>query len=222
MRFIHHAEIGESLAWAVDRMVGPDAVVLALAPGGVRIGREIARKRRAPLDIVLVEPVEVPGAQCPTLGIVVDGKFRPNLAACAVQPGAEPYAAILAGPVCAAMTARASRLRGGRMPVSIEGRPVILVSDGSAGLPQLAAIADVLWNRGAREVLYASPVGCPGLGGLISPFFRVLTRFSMEEFRSVMLVNAENRQTTDEEIGRTLSEHQHAPAPAVAPPLAMA
>jgi erythromycin esterase-like protein/predicted phosphoribosyltransferase len=51
----------------------PDTVVVAIPPGGVPVGYEIATALRAPLDIVLTRALGVPGHHEPALGAIGPG-----------------------------------------------------------------------------------------------------------------------------------------------------
>ena len=75
-RFRDREEAGLALAELVAARGLPDPVVLALPRGGVPVGLEVARRLRAPLDLVMVRKIGVP--------------YQPELAAAAVVNGDAP------------------------------------------------------------------------------------------------------------------------------------
>ena len=62
MKFADRAAAGRQLAAKLTQFNDRAPVVLALPRGGVAVGFEIARALGAPLDIVLVRKIGVPGS----------------------------------------------------------------------------------------------------------------------------------------------------------------
>src|SRR6516162_10316613 len=73
MKFMNRGEAGRQLADKLLHLKDRQPVVLALPRGGVAVGFEIARALDAPLDIVLVRKIGVPGQPELALGAVTDG-----------------------------------------------------------------------------------------------------------------------------------------------------
>ena len=61
VRFRDRAEAGRALAGELQHLRSDDAVVLALPRGGVPVAAEVARGLDAPLDVLLVRKLGVPG-----------------------------------------------------------------------------------------------------------------------------------------------------------------
>src|SRR4051812_4677695 len=60
--FRDRRDAGRELARRLDHLAGnPDVTVLALPRGGVPVGYEIARRLGAPLDVLVVRKLGVPG-----------------------------------------------------------------------------------------------------------------------------------------------------------------
>lgn len=76
--FTDRDEAGRLLAEEVARLELESPVVLALPRGGVPVAAQVARRLRAPLDLVLVRKLGAPGQPELAIGAVVDGK-RPEL-----------------------------------------------------------------------------------------------------------------------------------------------
>ena len=163
-RFRNREEAGRKLAELLADRSLPDPVVLALPRGGVPVGIEVARRLRAPLDLVMVRKIGVP--------------FQPELAAAAVVNGDAPQIVVnervaasvgLSRDDIAAMAEvelreiarrRAVYLRG-RPPIPVAGRTTIVVDDGIAtGATMRAALRAVRLRAPARVVL-AVPVAPP-------------------------------------------------------------
>src|SRR5271166_1167150 len=73
-RFDDRSEAGRLLAARLTGMNLANPIVFALPRGGVSVGLEIARKLNAPLDLLMVRKIGVPGDPELALGAVVDGE----------------------------------------------------------------------------------------------------------------------------------------------------
>src|SRR4030088_277408 len=143
----------------------PDVIVLALPRGGVPVADEVARALGAPLDVFVVRKLGVPGSEELAMGAVATGDVRvlndqlvnrlgiPDhlIDAVAVREGQE-------------LAPRERLYRGGRPPLDVRDRTVILVDDGLAtGATMHAAIAALRQLHPARIVVAvptASPETC--------------------------------------------------------------
>lgn len=206
MRLCDHAEVGRQLGEYVARLAPADPVVVALPYGGVRIGAEIARRLEAPMDILMAAEVCIPGPCNTPIGCVAGGRFYPDPAALVRRGIGHQYAEILAAAELKSQGCMARVLRRGERPIDLTGRTAILVSDGSPPPAILRAAVTALRDRHAAEVLYAAPAVVQGLHDLVSKPGQLITLFRPEELGSVMLVNAGNRQTTEDEIAGLLRE----------------
>jgi putative phosphoribosyl transferase len=178
------------------------AVVLAIPPGGPRIGRELARHLQAPLDVLLVRDIMIPGRAGAPLGVVVDGTFYPDDSACDREGVTREYARRLAWPEQTAEERWERAVRHNRAPLTVEGATVIVVSDVALNHGQLVAVRQALHERRAGRVMHLALFDCPGRA--IRPPIPVLAGLTPDEARSVMLVNDGYRQTTDDEIAGLL------------------
>src|SRR5208337_2808160 len=73
-RFDDRSEAGRLLAARLTSMNLANPIVFALPRGGVPVGLEIARTLNAPLDLLMVRKIGVPGDPELALGAVVDGE----------------------------------------------------------------------------------------------------------------------------------------------------
>ncbi|RME17722.1 MAG: phosphoribosyltransferase, partial [Alphaproteobacteria bacterium] len=74
--FRDRTEAGERLAERLAEIDLPRPVVLALPRGGVPVALPIARRLKAPIDLVMVRKLGVPGNPELAAGAVVDGSAR--------------------------------------------------------------------------------------------------------------------------------------------------
>lgn len=136
-------------------------VVYALPRGGVPVAVEIAAMLEAPLDLLLVRKIGVPGYEELAAGSIIDGEQADLILnedvvrAARLTPGAIESAA--ARELKEIERRRALYLPGLR-PISAKDRTAILVDDGVAtGASMKAAIAGVR-RRGPKRVIVAVPV----------------------------------------------------------------
>jgi predicted phosphoribosyltransferase len=134
-------------------------VVLGLPRGGVPVAAAVAAALDAPLDVVLVRKLGVPGQPELALGAVGEGGVRvlnedvlrwTGVAAAAVD--------VITARERAVLDARAAGLRSVRPRVPLEGRCVVLVDDGIATGATVRAACAVVRAAGAARVVVAAPV----------------------------------------------------------------
>src|SRR5437868_8668771 len=76
-RFRDRFHAGRQLAAALLPYAGrPNLLVLALPRGGVPVGYEVARALNAPLDVMLVRKLGVPGHEELAMGAIASGGIR--------------------------------------------------------------------------------------------------------------------------------------------------
>ncbi|MFB6890823.1 phosphoribosyltransferase family protein [Kitasatospora sp. NPDC056327] len=160
--FTDRTDAGRRLAALLGRLRGPGTVVVALPRGGVPVAAEVAAALGAPLDICVVRKLGVPYR--PELGmgaigedgvrVINDRVVRPA----GVTP--EQLAAVEARER-AELERRARRYRGGREPVDLRGRTVVVVDDGIATGSTARAACLIVRARGAARVVLAVPVAPP-------------------------------------------------------------
>src|SRR5512135_1832812 len=74
--FTDRADAGRRLAQRLDRLRGGTVVVLGLPRGGVPVAFEVAQALHAPLDVLLVRKLGVPGERELAMGAIASGGAR--------------------------------------------------------------------------------------------------------------------------------------------------
>jgi putative phosphoribosyl transferase len=165
---------------------GRDVVVLGLPRGGVPVAHEVAHALNAPLDVILVRKLGVPGQPELAMGAVGEGGVlvrNDDVVRVAGVTSADFAEAVERER--AEVDARAARLRS-KGPVPLSGRIAIIVDDGIATGATARAACDVARAHGADQVVLAVPVGAPDtIAGLAQVADEVVCLSVPRQFRAV-------------------------------------
>jgi len=168
-RYADRAAAGRDLAALLQPYRGGRAIVLALPPGGVAAGGELARALRLPLDVLIAREFVIRPYPAIVAGALSEGGGLCMNAALLRLPGVS-----LTGLWSEARRARQeietliATYRRGRPLPSLGRRPVILVDDGlNTGLLQLAALA-ALRQYHPQRCIVATPFGTPAALGRVA------------------------------------------------------
>ncbi|QMU71398.1 hypothetical protein GXP74_27360 [Streptacidiphilus sp. P02-A3a] len=159
MDFVDRADAGRRLAAGLERLRGPDVVVLGLPRGGVPVAAEVAAALGAPLDVIVVRKLGVPFQ--PELGMGAIGEGGVRVVNEAVLTATGTSAAELASVERrerVELERRADRYRGGRARVGLTGRTALVVDDGVATGSTARAACLIARAQGAARVVLAVPV----------------------------------------------------------------
>jgi len=229
--FADRRAAGARLAVALGHLRAAEPVVLALPRGGVPVAFEIAKALDAPLDLLLVRKIGVPGHEELALGAVVDGahpQFVLNEDVARMTAPPPGYLEAAQERALAEIERRRRLYLGEAKPIAVKGRVAIVVDDGIAtGATMKAGLRGVKRNEPSRLVL-AAPVAPPSsIAELSAECDEVVTLATPEPFYAVGLYYADFAQTSDEEVvdliakARALYNAKHPPggaAAAVTPP----
>lgn len=139
-----------------------DLLVLGLPRGGVPVATAVAESLGSELDVLVVRKLGTPGQLELAMGAVGPGGIvvRNHEVMRAIDVDeAEVERAIHAE--CLELARREAAYRGGRAPLSVTGRDVVLVDDGLATGASMRAAVAATRALGARHVVAAVPVGAP-------------------------------------------------------------
>jgi putative phosphoribosyl transferase len=155
--FLNRTQAGTQLATLLaTRVWGGPPVVLALPRGGVPVALEIARTLPAPLDVMVVRKIGMPGQPEFAIGAIASGDVTVCDRTGAMVPQSEFER--LADRERVELRRREQVYRSSAGPVDLGGRSAILVDDGIAtGATMLAAVRAAR-RMTAAEVVVASPI----------------------------------------------------------------
>ena len=182
-------------------------LVLALPRGGVPVGYEVAKQLGAPLDVLLVRKLGLPGHEELALGAVATGGVRVLHDALLAQFGisAETLARI-AERETRELQRRERAYRGEQPPRDVAGRTVILVDDGLATGASMRAALRALRQRGPAAVVVAVPVAPPAVcAALRREADEVVCARTPEPFAAVGQWYDDFGQTGDDEVRELLA-----------------
>ena len=159
MLFADRRDAGRRLAGRLRRLRGPDVVVLGIPRGGVPVAAVVAAELDAPLDVLVVRKLGVPGHPELAMGAVGERGVRVvnDDVVRSVGVAAEDFVEADLRER-AEVTERARRFRGALGPTPLLGRTALVVDDGVATGATMAAGCDVARALGAAAVVVAVPV----------------------------------------------------------------
>ncbi len=209
-RYANRTSAGRALADALISDAASDKpVVLALPRGGVPVAAEVAARLKAPLGVILVRKIGVPGRSELAMGALamVGGEiaeFRNGEIIDGLRISSQAFDAAR-NRERLELERRASLFPSTEMDIA--DATVILVDDGLAtGSTMLAAVAAVQTHKPAAVVV-AVPVGArQAVKALRSVADRVVCPSTPEPFLAVGGAYEDFRQLSDEEVLTILTE----------------
>ena len=159
-RFPDRRDAGRQLAGKLAKYAGrPDVIVLALPRGGVPVAYEVAQAIQAPLDVLIVRKLGLPGEEELAIGAIASGGIRilnqDIIDALAVS---QAVTDCVTEREAAELERRERQYRGKRPVLEIGDRTVILVDDGLATGASMLAAVRATRIRHPAQVVVAVPV----------------------------------------------------------------
>lgn len=191
-----------------------DLLVLALPRGGVPVAVEVARSLGAPLDVLVVRKLGLPGHEELAMGAIASGGIRvlnPEVVGMMGVPPAVIDA--VAARELEELRRRERLYRGETALPEVVDRTVILVDDGVAtGSTMIAAIKSLRALR-PRQVVVAVPVASvEAAAALRAEADAFVTLSTPEPFDGVGRWYVDFRQTSDAEVRELLATARRRPA----------
>ncbi len=200
---------GQVLAEALKSQAGrDDVIVLALPRGGVPVAAEIARALDAPLDVMLVRKLGVPGYPELAMGAIASGGVRVMNDEVVRYSGAGEADIEAVAEAEGRELARRERVyRGDRPWPDLKGRCVILVDDGLATGATMHAAIDAVRAQQPGRIVVAVPVAPPDTVRALEPLVdEVVCPLQPESFMAIGQWYRDFTQTSDAEVLGLLKE----------------
>jgi predicted phosphoribosyltransferase len=206
--FQDRRDAGRQLAVGLEGYgVGGNVVVLALPRGGVPVAYEVARALHAPLDVLMVRKLGVPGHRELAMGAIASGGtqvLNPDV----IDRLRIPPAAVelVAAMEMAELERQQREYRGDAPARDVAGKTVIVVDDGLATGSTVRVAVQALRQRGPQEIVIAVPVApAETVHGLREEAEVVCLRAAVD-FHAVSSWYQDFSQISDEEVRSLLEE----------------
>lgn len=204
----------ELASLVAEQGLRPPILVLGLPRGGVPVAYEVARALSAPLDVMVVRKIGMPGQPEYAIGAIAPGDIL-------VHPsgslsdwfGRDRTFEELVRRERQELERRERVYRGGLPPLRLEQQTVVLVDDGLAtGYTMLAAVRAAR-KAGAATVICAAPVGSIEAAALVgAEADDVLIVETPPDFFGLSEWYERFEQLEDAEVNRLLAAARAAPA----------
>jgi len=167
--FPDRATAGLELARELQRRsLQPPVLVLGLPRGGVPVAYEVARALNAPLDVLIVRKIGMPGQSELAIGAIASGNIivhEPRLEA--RFPQLDATFDRLVEEQRRELERREKVYRRGLPPLELKGQTVILADDGIATGSTMLAAVRAARKAGAAKIVVAAPVASTEAAALL-------------------------------------------------------
>lgn len=207
MIFSNRTEAGQKLALQLKQYAKRDDVIVLGAPrGGVPVAFEVATDLRAPLDVFMLRKLGVPGREELAFGAIASGGVRildRDIVEGLGITGLDIERVTRAEEQ--ELERRELAYRGGRPPLDVSGRTVILVDDGIATGSSMRAAIRALRQMNPARIVIAVPVAPPATcSRLQSEVDELVCLDKPEPFYGVGQFYDDFSQVSDEEVKELL------------------
>jgi len=217
-RFLNRMEAGQLLAEKLKAYANRgDVLVLALPRGGVPVAFEVARALHAPLDVMIVRKLGVPGQEELAMGAIASGGVR-VLNEDVVQMLALPEEVVnkVAAHEQRELERREHLYRGNWPAYDIHDRIIILVDDGIATGATMRAAASAVRKQHPARIIIAVPVAAyETCREFTAEVDEVVCVSIPEAFLAVGFWYEHFDQTSDEEVRQLLERARREQHPVV-------
>lgn len=216
MAFRDRQEAGRRLAAALAAFKSPQPVILALPRGGVPVAAAVAESLAAPLDLMLVRKIGVPGQPELAMGALAEGEPPVTLRNESVirDLGIEDsdFNRVRERELIEIERRRLAYL-GDRPRIPVAGRVAILVDDGIATGMTVRAAAQAAANAGASQVVIATPVASTGIAADLRREFGAVVCVEEHEYLWAIGHHYDDfSQVDDQEVREILGRFTQSPA----------
>jgi putative phosphoribosyl transferase len=197
--------LAESLMKYADRK---DVIVLGLPRGGVPVAYEVAKRLHAPLDVMVVRKLGVPGWEELAMGAIASGGVRvlneQVMRGSSITP--ERIEKVAAAEL-EELHRREIAFRGHTGAPVVQGKIVILVDDGIATGSTIRAAVLALRQQWPARIIIAVPTAAADSCDMLEPLVDDLIALIRPiYFHAVGQWYEDFQQTTDAEVKRLMAE----------------
>lgn len=159
MKFKNRQTAGQELADKLVSYTEKDVVVLGLARGGLPVAYEVAQKLNAPLDVILVQKLSVPGQEELALGAIASNGIRVlNQQLVRSLDITSDEIDKIERREKQELERREQAYRGGDEKINLQDKIVILVDDGLATGASMRAAVEAVKDQMPKKTIVAVPV----------------------------------------------------------------
>ncbi|MDO9525570.1 MAG: phosphoribosyltransferase family protein [Gemmobacter sp.] len=210
--FADRDEAGRELARHLLAMRDQAPVILALPRGGVPVAARIAEALNAPLDLMLVRKIGVPGHRELAVGAIAgpDGQTMVTNPEVAAMAGLDTHdIEQLADAERVELRRRHGLYLNDRAPIDLAGKTVILVDDGIATGATAKAALLALRTAAPKRIVLAVPVASTEAVAALRPFADEIICLAIPQiFHAVGAHYRDFPQVEDAEVIQTLASHR--------------
>jgi putative phosphoribosyl transferase len=207
--FADRVHAGQLLAGALRKYADrSDVIILGLPRGGVPVAYEVAKRLHAPLDVMVVRKLGVPGWEELAMGAVASGGVR--VINDEVVQGSNISAESIERAAAAEMQElhrREIAYRGHTGAPDVKDKTVILIDDGIATGSTIRAAVQALRQQGPARIVIAVPTAAADTCDKLAPMVdELITLIRPIYFHAVGQWYENFEQTTDAEVKQLLAE----------------
>ncbi|PZV01249.1 MAG: phosphoribosyl transferase [Leptolyngbya sp.] len=212
MLFKNRVDAGKRLANLLQPYANrSDVIVIALPRGGVPVAAEVAAAIGAPLDVLVVRKLGIPGFRETAMGSIASGNFiyfNQDLIQRLAITSEEINVAVQHEQE--ELRRREKAYRDDLLPLDLRDRIVILVDDGLATGATMQVAIEAVKQQRPRKIIVAIPVAerevCDAVGTVVD---RIICAETPQPFYAVGLWYEEFAQTSDDDVRSLLHQAQH-------------
>jgi predicted phosphoribosyltransferase len=202
--FKDRADAGRFLASKLNHFANlADVIVVGLPRGGVPVAYEVAQKLKAPLDLLVVRKLGVPGHEELAMGAIASGGV------CLLNQDVLSHLGIPQDIIDLVIESEQRELerrerdyRQNHPPLKLRGQTVIVVDDGLATGASMHAAVTAIRQKQPKKIIVAVPVGardtCQSFHNEVDTM--AICAITPDSFQSVGAWYANFSPTTDDEV----------------------
>jgi putative phosphoribosyl transferase len=208
-RFLNRREAGSELARQLLQYADrSDVIILALPRGGVPVAYEVALALKAPLDVLIVRKLGLPGREELAIGAIASGGIQilnqDIVHALDIDQGV--INSVLQQEL-QELARREQSYRGNRPAPEIKDHTVIIIDDGLATGASMRAAVRAARTRSPVRIVVAVPAAAPQAIDLLQPEVdEIVYVIAPDPFDGVGRWYEDFSQTTDEEVSSLLDD----------------